>query len=402
MPKVTLIHNIIPPYRAHLFNELDRALVELGWEFEVHFMARNHGDRPKSWNPEAQKLQFAHYFHHDSGINLHSRSRLIHLHFNPGLLAKLSRSRLNVMLVSGFDTPTAALAPFLLRSELKVCWIEGNPYSQGKITGPVGAAKRAILRQYDAFAIPGSLAQDYINGITRTPADPSRFLRLPNIVDETRFAGEDPGKTGRGKAFFAECGLDPDRPVAVWPARLTQAKGVLEFLPNWASAAPAEWQILILGEGPLLPQINDMLGALKLRDRVRIVPYIEAARMPDIYAAADLFLLPSLSDPNPLSVVEALHSGLPLLTSDRVGNRPEAIRPGVNGWFAQPLSAGEMQAAVRSATALSPEQKEAAKVESKARAAAHWNTQASLAAFARSLVALHQDKTGARSCPSSR
>ena len=54
--------------------------------------------------------------------------------------------------------------------------------------------------------------------------------------------------------------------------------------------------------------------------------------MPKYYAASDLFLLPSIHDPNPLSVVEALHSGLAVAISDRCGNVEEGVMDGDNGF----------------------------------------------------------------------
>lgn len=51
-----------------------------------------------------------------------------------------------------------------------------------------------------------------------------------------------------------------------------------------------------------------------------------------LYAMSDVFLLPSLSDPNPLSCIEALWAGLPMLISCHCGNYPEVVRLGENGY----------------------------------------------------------------------
>lgn len=59
--------------------------------------------------------------------------------------------------------------------------------------------------------------------------------------------------------------------------------------------------------------------------------------MPGYYAAADLFVLASVQDPCPLSVVEALHSGLPLLLSRRLGNASKALEESGNWWSFDPL-----------------------------------------------------------------
>ena len=63
-----------------------------------------------------------------------------------------------------------------------------------------------------------------------------------------------------------------------------------------------------------------------------IKDFIVYGEMAKVYAIADLMVLPSIHDPNPLSVVEALHSGLPIALSEMAGNVEEAITEGKNGW----------------------------------------------------------------------
>ena len=55
-----------------------------------------------------------------------------------------------------------------------------------------------------------------------------------------------------------------------------------------------------------------------------------------LYAAADLFVLPSLRDPSPLSAVEACAAGLPLLASKRIGNFDDVVGEDENGWGYDP------------------------------------------------------------------
>jgi glycosyltransferase involved in cell wall biosynthesis len=75
-----------------------------------------------------------------------------------------------------------------------------------------------------------------------------------------------------------------------------------------------------------------------------------------LYAQADGFCLPSLSDPNPLSVIEALWAGLPLLLSTKVGNHPECLEQGKNGFAFDPLKASSVQRAISNWMALSPDE----------------------------------------------
>ena len=53
----------------------------------------------------------------------------------------------------------------------------------------------------------------------------------------------------------------------------------------------------------------------------------------ELYYAADAFFMSSLSDPSPLTCVEALWCGKPLFVSEYVGNYPEVIKQGENGYM---------------------------------------------------------------------
>ena len=65
---------------------------------------------------------------------------------------------------------------------------------------------------------------------------------------------------------------------------------------------------------------------------VRLLGFQQQDHIMELYAISDFFILPSLSDPNPLTCIEALWSGLPLLVSTHVGNYPEVVQEGLNGY----------------------------------------------------------------------
>jgi glycosyltransferase involved in cell wall biosynthesis len=83
-------------------------------------------------------------------------------------------------------------------------------------------------------------------------------------------------------------------------------------------------------------ELTRRIGASALD--IHLVGHKTQHEMSELYAQADGFCLPSLSDPNPLSVIEALWAGLPLLLSSRVGNHPECLQPSKNGFLFDPLN----------------------------------------------------------------
>jgi glycosyltransferase involved in cell wall biosynthesis len=201
------------------------------------------------------------------------------------------------------------------------------------------------------------------------------------MVDESLFNPHSTHSSLRRQQFLKQLGVTTERKVAVWPARLTQAKGIVQFLERIDAKLLQNWTVLIVGEGPLKVEISNSVKMMNLDDRVLIKDYIDYEKMPQLYRSADLFILASLYDRNPLSVVEAMSCGLPLLLSNRLGNFSEALSQGVNGWGFDPYDVASVEKAVELAfTATTHELVEMGQRSSR-RAKKYWNTERSVRAF---------------------
>jgi glycosyltransferase involved in cell wall biosynthesis len=175
--------------------------------------------------------------------------------------------------------------------------------------------------------------------------------------------------------------LRPDELVAICPARLVPVKGIQEFFAAITPELLKGWKVLIVGEGPLKSTIQGQLERDSFTPFVLFESFVPYEEMPTLYALADLLLLPSVYDNNPLSVVEAMHSGLPLLLSDRVGNFPEALNEGVNGWGFNPGVQMEIRQAAEKAFGSTHQQLRLLGENSRERARALWNTERSIQGF---------------------
>ena len=87
---------------------------------------------------------------------------------------------------------------------------------------------------------------------------------------------------------------------------------------------------MIAGSGELREKIIERSEEYRLD--VRLLGEKSQEEIMQLYAISDAFLMPSLSDPNPLTCIEALWEGLPLFISDHCGNSYEVIRQGINGY----------------------------------------------------------------------
>lgn len=366
MKKFVAVMNIPSPYRLHLLGEMARQLKERGVEFECHFMNRGHKDRPASWlNP---KIDFLHTYWRNWGPDQHE--------LNPGLVARLMVSRPDWLLLGGvFDTFTNICLSLLAPAKAKICWLEGNTKTPGRLDGALGKFKRALMGRCQFAAVPGSDAAKYI-GLhqARTKMKMPKPVYLPNLVDEKRFGGgESVAPRGRG-------GNEGDR-MCIIPARLEAVKGLVPFFQLLTPQMLKGWRIRLMGQGPLKEEILATLANRGIADFVEIVDYVPYEEMPSEYAKADLLLLPSIYDPNPLSVIEALHSGLAVAVSDQAGNVEEAVTEGRNGWVLPVKDKAAFEAKLREVFATPVERLREMGRLSKAENAKFWETKGAIKRF---------------------
>jgi len=150
-----------------------------------------------------------------------------------------------------------------------------------------------------------------------------RISVIPNGVDTARFA---PDVAARS-ATRAALGIADDAPLLVAVGRLEESKGfqlAVRALANLRTLWPAA-QLAIVGEGSYRATLQREIDALGLGERVHVLGYRPNAELPALLTAADIFVMPSLChEAFPLTIVEALACGLPVLATN-VGGIPSAI-----------------------------------------------------------------------------
>jgi 1,2-diacylglycerol 3-alpha-glucosyltransferase len=124
--------------------------------------------------------------------------------------------------------------------------------------------------------------------------------------------------------------------VLVYSGRLGPEKNLSFLLRAFAGTAKAYDNVglLILGSGPERENLEDRVQYMHIADRVRFTGMIPYADVPRYLAATDAFVTASVTEVHPLSVIEAMASGLPVLgiKSPGVG---DIICDGRNGLLAE-------------------------------------------------------------------
>ncbi len=165
---------------------------------------------------------------------------------------------------------------------------------------------------------------------------PTRVRRIYNGIDVEHYAA--PPAPAALEAYRARWRIPSGRPILGGIGRLAAGR-VKGFDLIFVAASLLRRQIpdlhiLIVGDGPRRPFLEDIVRRLGLEDRVIFVGVTEDIRLP--LALMDLFIFPSRwPEAFGLTLVEAMATGRAVVAT-RMGAVPEIVRPDVDGWLVPP------------------------------------------------------------------
>lgn len=170
---------------------------------------------------------------------------------------------------------------------------------------------------------------------------PAHILTLYNGIDLSTY-GEHPPAFRLEKR--RELGLKPDSVVAVTVAVLREPKGIqymLQAMSRLRETHP-HLQYLIVGEGEYGAALRQQAETLQLGESVRFAG--QRSDIPEILAACDFFVLPTLTEALPTVLMEAMAARKAILASN-VGGVPEMVEDGINGRLLPPADVPALAAA---------------------------------------------------------
>lgn len=155
---------------------------------------------------------------------------------------------------------------------------------------------------------------------------------LKNGIDTKKFTYRDEQKISEYRKKF---GLRDSDFVAIFAGRLVDEKGALETIKAVKACSDENIKLLIVGSGFYSSDVVDdytlqlQKDAVPIKDQIIFTDYIDYDDMPSIYHLGNVAVLPSMWDePAGMTMVEAVVSGLPLITTNS-GGIPEYIPEGL-------------------------------------------------------------------------
>jgi glycosyltransferase involved in cell wall biosynthesis len=189
---------------------------------------------------------------------------------------------------------------------------------------------RMVLKRFNAIAAVSDAVRDRL---VQCGVPAGKIHTIANGIDVKAFASSGP-----------ELRALPGQVIGM-VARLDMQKGfeyLLQAVRRLAGQFPGV-KVVITGEGPDRGAIEQMIGHYGLANRVTLAG--QQSDMAAAYAAMDIFVLPSLNEGLPMTILEAMAASRPVVAT-RVGAIPDVVREGQTGLLVNPRDTAGLQDAL--------------------------------------------------------
>lgn len=208
----------------------------------------------------------------------------------------------------------------------------------------------SMIEEIDQMEAGFFLRKMMLQGMTRTFTRwfMDRTLRSANRViavstsvqDELRrhfgnFDNVEVVPNGVDTEFFVPNPEPSEKDYVLYVGRLSYRKGLLELMDAFERVSRSSHAELVLcGKGPLRPVLEGLAIKKGIQERVRFTGFVTRQELLSLYQHARAFVAASSYETGPLTVLEAMSCGIPVVVT-KVGIMPDVIKDGENGRFVE-------------------------------------------------------------------
>lgn len=245
--------------------------------------------------------------------------------------------------LSHYRTDILTYSRLLVKNRLGVWIINTWTILMTRWMGPVVVPSEAYRKKVGEMGVPDH-----------------RIHKLPRGVDFTNFH---PDKAANGA--WGRLGLPEGGFKLIYVGRISKEKNLDALADAYAGleARIPDLSLTVVGDGPYKAGLEERFAG---KPRVRFTGVVQGEDLAGVFASADLLVFPSLTDTFGNSVVEALASGIPCVTSNE-GGPQEIIIDGECGLVFDPATPGDLEGKIIS-LACDPERMRAFKSKARERA----------------------------------
>jgi len=266
----------------------------------------------------------------------------------PDIWAELRSGRYDVVWLHGYGYAANLIAFMAAKSKGLPVFMRGETHLGLHRTGLNRRVHHFFLSRFfrliDAFLAIGTANRRYYRALG---VPDSKIFDVPYTVDNERFIASATLAREERDAVRSQFALPLEKPVVLYASKFMRRKrpDVLIRAAALLRDRGYDFSLLMVGSGEMEAELRDMVQKLKLPGIV-FTGFINQTELPRIYAASDVFVLPSENEPWGLIVNEVMCAGVPVIVSDEVGCVPDLVQDGVNGYRVSPGSPASLAGAL--------------------------------------------------------
>ena len=257
------------------------------------------------------------------------------------LIAEARRYDLIYFLMPGLQVALGALTAHLLGKPFIMKFSGSNEVRRLK-NSFVG---RLQLRFVDKWAgsimvlNPGMMVEAKECGLQQ-----SKLLWMPNPVDLDEFRPPLPDERA---ALRTALGIPSESEVVLFVGRLAPEKELASLVNAFGriAASRPRAMLVLVGDGPCRNELHTVAGNLAQEGRIRFTGAVPSSAVHQWVQIADVFALVSSLEGLPVSLIEAMATGLPVVVSDIPANR-QLVDPGIQGLVVETRNADAIGSAL--------------------------------------------------------
>lgn len=244
-----------------------------------------------------------------------------------------------------FPTGFIALLPKFIRSKPLIIMSHGGDANIPKKFSYFKTMIRYVLKKSDAIIAVSNFLKNQIVDDFGVETDKISVIDCGVNVD--KFS---PNNKTETRQLLK---LPTDKKIILYVGTLIGRKGVETLVRAIIDLNDKNIFLCVIGEGYLRQQLTDLVEENSISDKVRFENFKPKNELPNWFNCADIFVLPSLTEPFGLVALEAMSCGIPVIASN-VGGLPEFVKDGINGYIFEPSDHKELSEKIELALNLEP------------------------------------------------
>ncbi|NCC11130.1 MAG: glycosyltransferase family 1 protein [Bacteroidia bacterium] len=239
------------------------------------------------------------------------------------IVTELIQQRADVILFHGYDQPTNLLGILVAKLLRKKVLMRGDTRISPRNSKKNFKFyfKKWLFNRFDGFIAIGTLNKEYYQnfGISK-----NKIYFAPFCVDSNLFDIGKQKESVRARVR-KELQIQYNKYVILFVAKLTDQKRPYDLLAAFANLKMRHPDAVIVYAGSGEQKQALQIEAKNKKLDVRFLGFVNQKKLPELYAASDIFVLPSDREAWGLVINEAMIAGLPVITTYDVGAAPDLV-----------------------------------------------------------------------------